>query len=123
MIRVYYKKRQPLKLRKRLKSRAIIRKKISGTKERPRLSVFKSHRHIYGQLIDDGAQVTLVSSCSLAEGMKGAGIKEAEKIGELIASQALKKGIQTAVFDRGGYLYHGKIKSLAEGARKAGLKF
>ncbi len=103
-----------------------VRKKISGTSERPRLSVYRSEKNIYAQIIDDVNSVTLVSASSLdkAVDVKVGGNKEAAKlVGELIAKKALEKGISEVVFDRGGYVYHGRIQSLAEAAREAGLKF
>lgn len=121
MIRIRYKKNQSEKVKKRLKSKAIIRKKINGTKSRPRLVVFKSHRHIYTQLVDDQAQETLASANTLKEKIKNC--DQAFKIGQAIAMKARKKGIQSIVFDRNGYVYHGKIKAVADGARKEGLNF
>lgn len=103
-----------------------IRKKVSGTAERPRLAVFRSLNHIYAQLIDDTRGETLCSASSAEKsvGLKtGGNIEAAKAIGRLIAERALGKGITTAVFDRGGYLYHGRVKSLAESAREVGLKF
>ncbi|WP_101773951.1 50S ribosomal protein L18 [Peptostreptococcus faecalis] len=105
-----------------------VRKKISGTPERPRLSVFRSANNIYAQIIDDTNRVTLVAASSLDDAVKGAvsntGNKEAaKKVGELVAKKAAEKGITEVVFDRGGYIYHGRIVELAEGAREAGLKF
>jgi large subunit ribosomal protein L18 len=105
-----------------------IRKKVSGTAERPRLCVFRSHNHIYAQIIDDMQGHTLVSASSLNgdfkdyEGHRG-NIQAARKVGELVAKKALEKGIRKVVFDRGGYLYHGRVKALAEAAREAGLEF
>ena len=105
-----------------------VRKKISGTNERPRLCVYRSEKNIYAQIIDDTNRVTLVAASSLDEAVKGAvnhtGNKEAAKmVGEMVAKKAVEKGITEVVFDRGGYIYHGRIKELAEGAREAGLKF
>ena len=99
--------------------------KISGTAERPRLSVFRSENHIYAQVIDDVAGNTLVSASTVEKGFEGNGsnIEAAKKIGALVAERALKKGIEEVVFDRGGYIYHGRVQALAEGAREAGLKF
>ena len=90
---------------------------VKGTVDRPRLSVFRSARHIYAQLIDDGKGTTLMS----VKG--GAKTEAAHKVGEDIAKKALEKGIKEVVFDRGGFAYHGRVKTLAEGARKGGLKF
>ncbi|MCI8442265.1 MAG: 50S ribosomal protein L18 [Provencibacterium sp.] len=102
-----------------------VRGKVSGTAERPRLNVFRSDKHIYAQLIDDKAGVTLCSASSMDKGFEGTGgNKEASrKVGEAIARRAAEKGISEVVFDRSGYLYHGRVKELAEGAREGGLKF
>ena len=102
-----------------------IRQTLSGTAERPRLNVYRSNSHIYAQIIDDVNQVTLVSASTLDKEFNGnGGNKEAAKfVGELVAKRALEKNITTVVFDRGGYLYHGRIKELADAARAAGLKF
>jgi large subunit ribosomal protein L18 len=102
-----------------------IRKIVSGTAARPRLSVFRSNKEIYAQLIDDVNGVTLLATSSRDKGVdsKGTNVEVANTVGKLIAEKALKAGIDTVAFDRGGYLYHGRIKSLAEGARAAGLKF
>ena len=112
----------------RAKRHLRVRKKISGTPERPRLSVYRSEKNIYAQIIDDTNRVTLVAASSLDEAVKGAvnhtGNKEAAKmIGEAVAKRALDKGITEVVFDRGGYVYHGRVQTLAESAREAGLKF
>lgn len=122
MIRIQLKKRQPLRLRKRLKNRARLRKKIAGLSHRPRLSVFRSGRHIYAQLIDDDKGETVAASSSLGMTGKKARNVVAKEVGETIAKAALAKKIKSAVFDRGGFIYHGRIKALAEGARAAGLK-
>ncbi len=102
-----------------------IRKIVSGTAARPRLSVFRSNKEIYTQLIDDVNGVTLLAASSRDKGadVKGTSIEVAAAVGKLIAEKAAKAGITEVTFDRGGYLYHGRIKSLAEGARAAGLKF
>ncbi|MDO4565952.1 MAG: 50S ribosomal protein L18 [Oscillospiraceae bacterium] len=102
-----------------------VRGKISGTKERPRLNVFRSSKHIYAQLIDDLTGSTLCSASTLDKDFEGAGgnAEAAKKVGESIAKKAASLGITEAVFDRGGYIYHGRVKALAEGAREAGLKF
>ena len=112
----------------RLQRHKRVRRKISGTSQRPRLCVFRSANNIYAQIIDDTNRVTLVAASSLDEAVKGAvnhtGNKEAAKmVGEMVAKKAVEKGITEVVFDRGGYIYHGRIKELAEGAREAGLKF
>jgi large subunit ribosomal protein L18 len=104
-----------------------IRSKIVGTSERPRLCVFRSLKHIYGQLIDDEKGHTILTVSSLAKELKGdsrqGNIKEAQAVGTLLAAKAREKGIEKVVFDRGGYLYHGRVKALAEAAREGGLKF
>lgn len=102
-----------------------VRAKISGTPECPRLNVFRSSKHIYAQIIDDINGVTLVSASSLSKDFdaNGGNKEGARKVGEMIAKAAQDKGISEVVFDRGGYLYHGRIKELAEGARENGLKF
>jgi large subunit ribosomal protein L18 len=103
-----------------------VRRRVTGTAERPRLNVFRSSKHIYAQLIDDVNSVTLVSSSTVDKELKlenGGNVDAAKKVGESVAKRALDKNIDTIVFDRGGYLYHGRIKALAEGAREAGLKF
>mgnify|MGYP003542426525 FL=1 len=102
-----------------------IRKIVSGTAARPRLSVFRSNKEIYAQIIDDVNGVTLLAASSREKGAdnKGTNMDVATQVGKLVAEKALKAGIDTVTFDRGGYLYHGRIKSLAEGARAAGLKF
>ena len=101
-----------------------IRKIVSGTAARPRLSVFRSNKEIYAQLIDDVNGVTLLAASSREKEIgKGTNVEVANAVGKLVAEKALKAGIDNVTFDRGGYLYHGRIKSLAEGARAAGLKF
>ena len=103
-----------------------VRKNISGTTETPRLSVFRSNKHIYAQIIDDTKGVTLVAASTLDESLKGknGGNKEAAReVGKLIAEKALKAGIKDVIFDRGGYIYHGRVMELAEGAREGGLNF
>lgn len=110
----------------RLHRHVRVRAKISGTPERPRLNVFRSNTNIYAQIIDDVAGVTLVSASTLDKSFDGAngGNKEAaRKVGKLLAERALEKGIDTVKFDRGGYIYHGRVQELAEGAREGGLKF
>jgi large subunit ribosomal protein L18 len=109
----------------RLKRQARVRKKITGSPARPRLNVFKSARHIYAQLIDDTTGVTLVSVSTLvAEGLSYTGnIEAATKVGAAIAKKALEKDITAVVFDRNGFLYHGRVKALAEAARENGLSF
>ena len=112
----------------RLQRHKRVRRKVSGTAQRPRLCVFRSSNNIYAQIIDDTNRVTIVDASSLEADVKGAvnhtGNKEAAKlVGQLVAKKAVEKGITEVVFDRGGYLYHGRIKELAEAAREAGLKF
>lgn len=108
----------------RLKRRKRVRAKISGTAACPRLSVYRSLNHIYAQLIDDAAGVTLASAASVEKEFENGGNKEAAtKVGELLAKRAAEKGIEECVFDRGGYIYHGRVEALAQGARSAGLKF
>ena len=109
---------------RRQRIRFRIRKSISGTATNPRLSVFRSNKEIYAQLIDDVNGVTLLAASSREREIgKGTNVEIAAAVGKLVAEKALKAGIDTITFDRGGYLYHGRIKSLAEGARAAGLKF
>lgn len=108
----------------RLKRHKRVRGKISGTPERPRLNVFRSEMNIYAQIIDDVNGVTIASASSVEKGFVGGGNKEAaKKVGLAIAERAKAKGIETVVFDRGGYVYHGRVQELAEGAREGGLKF
>ena len=109
----------------RLKRHLRVRSKISGTAECPRLDVFRSNSNVYAQLIDDVNGVTLASASTVEKDFDGAtGNKEAaRKVGQIIAKRALDKGIECCVFDRGGYIYHGRVLELAEGAREGGLKF
>ena len=108
----------------RLRRHARVRKNISGTAERPRLCVFRSASHIYAQIIDDVAGKTLVSASTLEAKMANGGNKEAAlAVGKLIAEKAIAAGIKQVVFDRGGYIYHGRVASLADGAREGGLEF
>lgn len=108
-----------------------IRKKLQGTAERPRLNVYRSENHIYAQVIDDAKGVTLVAATSVEKGKgikgdkrpTGGNVSSAKEVGKLIAQRANDKGIKKVVFDRGGYLYHGRIKALADAAREAGLEF
>ncbi len=103
-----------------------VRKNISGTSTLPRLNVFRSNAHIYAQVIDDVKGVTLVSASSIDKELKlanGSNIEAAKQVGALVAKRALEKEIDSVVFDRGGYIYHGRVKALAEAARDAGLKF
>lgn len=109
----------------RLKRHARVRSKISGTAACPRLDVFRSNSNIYAQLIDDTNGVTLAAASSNEKdfGISGGNKEGAQKVGKLIAERAAEKGITEVVFDRGGYIYHGRVKELAEGAREGGLKF
>ena len=112
----------------RLKRKMSIRQKISGTSERPRLSVFRSAKHIYAQVIDDTSGNTLAAASSLEKAAKDQtgienSISMAQFIGKLVGERAVKKGIRKVVFDRNGFLYHGRVKAVSEGARKAGLDF
>ena len=115
------------KLERRIRIKRRIRKHVKGTAERPRMSVFRSNCQIYAQLIDDLTGATLVSASSLSKeisAQKGINkIEQAAQVGKLIATRSLEKGISGVVFDRNGYLYHGRIKSLADAAREGGLKF
>ena len=109
----------------RLKRHKRVRGKISGTPERPRLAVYRSNAHISAQIIDDVNGVTLVSANTLEKSFEGAAgnCEAAKKIGTVLAERAKAKGIEEVVFDRGGYVYHGRVAALAEGAREGGLKF
>jgi len=105
-----------------------VRKKVYGTAERPRLNVYRSEKHMYAQIINDDLGVTLVAASTLDKELKdkisaGSNKEAAREVGKLIAKRALEKGISQVVFDRGGYIYHGRIQELAEGAREAGLDF
>ena len=109
-------------IRQRIHSR--IREKLAGTAERPRLNVYRSLNHIYAQVVDDQKGETLVSASSLALKLKSGGnVAAAKEIGKAVAEKAVAKGIKQVVFDRGGYLYHGRVKALADAAREAGLEF
>lgn len=112
----------------RLKRHLRVRKKIQGTVERPRLNVYRSDKHIYAQLIDDVNGVTIVSASTMDKELKseitnGGNVEAATKVGTLVANRAKEKGYTAVVFDRGGYLYHGRIQALADAAREAGLEF
>lgn len=110
---------------RRVKIKMRIRKKISGTSQRPRLTVFRSNKEIYTQLVDDVAGATLCAANSLERGFQKSGNKTevAQQVGKLLAERAKEKGIESVVFDRNGYLYHGRVKALADSARENGLKF
>jgi large subunit ribosomal protein L18 len=112
----------------RLKRHLRVRKKIQGTTERPRLNIFRSSKHMYAQLIDDVTGVTIASASTQDKELKdgignGGNVEAARKVGTLIAERAKKSGIEKIVFDRGGYLYHGRVQALADAAREAGLEF
>ena len=109
----------------RIKRHKRVRSKVSGTSERPRLSVFRSEKHIYCQIIDDTKGVTLCSASSVEKDFEGLGSNKeaAAKVGKMVAERALEKGINAVVFDRGGNIYHGRVQALAEGAREGGLQF
>ncbi len=109
----------------RLKRHKRVRGKIAGTPERPRLNVFRSGTNIYAQVIDDTKGVTLASASSLEKGFEGLGsnCEAAKKVGQTVAERAKAKGVTAVVFDRGGYVYHGRVQALAEGAREGGLEF
>lgn len=112
----------------RLKRHLRVRKKVVGTVERPRLNVFRSSKHIYAQVIDDTNGVTIVAASTLDKSISesienGGSVEAARKVGELIAQRAKEKGIASVVFDRGGYLYHGRVQALADAAREVGLEF
>jgi large subunit ribosomal protein L18 len=113
MNRTQQQRRQRIKLR--------VRKKVNGTSERPRLSVFRSNKSIYAQIVDDLKGHTLAAAGSA--GCKGTKTEQAAAVGKLIAERALAAGVKAVVFDRSGYLYHGRVKALAEGAREGGLQF
>jgi large subunit ribosomal protein L18 len=116
------------KNKSRLKRHLRVRKKITGTTERPRLNIFRSAKHMYAQIIDDTTGVTLASASTQDKDLReqvgnGGNVEAAKKVGELIAQRAKAKGLDKVVFDRGGYLYHGRVQALADAAREAGLEF
>ena len=115
-------KQQDRKLN-RAKRHRRVRVNVAGTPERPRLAVFRSLNHVYAQLIDDAASRTLAAASTIDLKAKGNGMEEAAKVGKSIAQKAKAAGVSTVVFDRGGFLYHGRIKALADAAREAGLEF
>lgn len=121
-MRVTIKRKWSDKAKLRMKKRLRIRKKVSGDEVRPRLCVFKSTKNIYAQMIDDKTGQTLVSASTLQDKLSSTGKAAAAEVGKLIAERAKEKNITRAVFDRGGYIYHGRVKSLADGAREAGLQ-
>ena len=116
------------RLQGRSRRKQRVRKKVQGTAERPRLTVYRSLRHIYAQVINDNTGQTLVAASTLSNALRGklqtqGNAKAAQAVGELIAQEALERGIKKVVFDRNGFLYHGRIKTLAEAARQKGLEF
>ena len=117
--------KRPNTTAQRIKRHKRVRGKISGTPERPRLSVFRSEKNIYAQIIDDVNGNTLAAASSVEKNFEGAGSNKeaAAKVGKLVAERAVAKGIEEVVFDRGGYIYHGRVQALADGAREGGLKF
>jgi large subunit ribosomal protein L18 len=113
-----------VKVNKRLKVKRRIRKNVFGTASKPRLSVFRSNKQIYGQLIDDEAQKTLLAFSSQKAGeLNGTKVEQAFEVGKKLAENAVSNGIESVVFDRNGYIYHGRVKSFGDGAREGGLKF
>ena len=122
MIRVHISKHLAPKAASRLKKKLRVRKQVTGTAERPRMSVFRSTRNLFVQIIDDASGTTLVSASTLKSG-KNANKDTAVALGKEVAELALKKKIEQVVFDRNGFLYHGRVKALADAAREAGLKF
>lgn len=123
MIRIKLKNKTSHKVSKRLKNKARIRKKVDGSAERPRLCVFRSLKHVYAQIVDDYSGKTLVSFSTVEGELKGKSVEIAKQVGAEIAKKALAKNIKSVVFDRSGYVFHGRIKAVADGAREAGLSF
>jgi len=123
VIRIKLKNKTAHKVNKRLKNKARIRKKVDGHSERPRMCVFRSGRHVYAQIVDDAAGKTLVAFSTLEGNLKGKNLGIAKQVGAEVAKRALAKNIKTVVFDRSGYVFHGRIKAVADGAREAGLSF
>jgi len=125
VIRIKYKRRTSDKVVGRLKNKCRIRKKVEGTTARPRLCVFRSGKHIYAQIVDDQKGETIAAASTLSLDVKGSkkNVEAAKLVGEAVAKAALKKNISSVVFDRSGYIYHGKVKAIAESARQAGLSF
>ena len=123
MIRIKLKNKTAHKVTKRLKNKARIRKKVDGHMERPRLCVFRSGKHIYAQIVDDAAGKTLVAYSTLEGNIKTKNVGSAKQVGAEIAKRALSKNIKSVVFDRSGYVFHGRVKAVADGAREAGLSF
>ncbi len=123
MIRLKTKNKTAHKVTKRMKNKARIRKKVDGDQERPRLCVYRSGRHVYAQIIDDAAGKTLVAFSTLEGNLKSKNIENAKQVGAELAKRAMGKNIKSVVFDRSGYVFHGRIKAVADGAREAGLSF
>jgi large subunit ribosomal protein L18 len=123
MIRIKLKNKTAHKTTKRQKNKARIRKKVDGTEARPRLAVFRSGKHMYAQIIDDASGKTLVAFSTLEGELKSKNIETAKKVGAEVAKRALAKNIKNVVFDRSGYVFHGRVKAVADGAREAGLSF
>jgi large subunit ribosomal protein L18 len=123
MIRIQLKNKNLGRVTKRLKNRARIRKKVVGSHVRPRLCVFRSGRHIYAQVVDDTVGKTLVSFSTLEGNVNKKNLEAAKHVGAELAKRALEKNIKDVVFDRSGYVFHGRIKAVAEGAREGGLSF
>lgn len=123
MIRIKLKNKTSNKSNKRLKNKARIRKKVDGSSERPRLAVFRSGKHMYAQIVDDATGKTLASYSTLEGEMKTKNLESSKKVGAELAKRALAKNIKSVVFDRSGYVFHGRVKAVADGAREAGLSF
>lgn len=123
MIRIKTKKKTAFKVTKRLKNKMRIRKKVDGSEERPRLAVFRSGKHVYAQIIDDQAGKTLVAYSTLEGNLNKKNIDICKQVGVEVAKRAMAKNIKNVVFDRSGYVFHGRIKAVADGAREAGLSF
>ena len=125
-MRLALKKRTSVRIKTKLKNKARIRKKVVGTSERPRLTVFRSGKHTYAQLVDDTNHKTLVSASTVEKTFSDklkSNREAAQKVGKMIAERAKEKSIESVVFDRSGYVYHGRVSALADSAREAGLKF
>lgn len=123
MIRIKIKNKTSHKATKRLKNKARIRKKVDGDSQRPRLTVYRSGRHIYAQIVDDSSGKTLVAYSTLEGNINRKNIEAAKQVGQELAKRALDKSIKNVVFDRSGYVFHGRVKAVADGAREAGLSF
>lgn len=123
MIRIKLKNRTASKFTKRLKNKARIRKKVDGSAERPRLAVYRSGKHVYAQIIDDATGKTLVAFSTLEGNLNKKNVETSKQVGAEIAKRALAKNIKNVVFDRSGYVFHGRVKAVADGAREAGLSF